>query len=243
VAKKRGHQVTLFEKGPRLGGQMILAAALPRKQNYFKSMDWLIGEIQGEGVDVRLSSQGNLAVIDEGKPDAVILATGASPAVRLPHADSSIITAWEVLAGREVGKRVLILGGGMVGMETAEFLSEKGCQVTVITSREGTEKLATDMEGTTRALLLERLAVSEISFVFAAKVVEVGKGRILVSQGEKRQWLEAETIISAQGSQSNQDLLRALEGKIPQIFSIGDCVEPRSAKEAIHEGFSAGLQV
>jgi 2,4-dienoyl-CoA reductase-like NADH-dependent reductase (Old Yellow Enzyme family)/thioredoxin reductase len=243
VAQKRGHRVTLFEKGPRLGGQMILAAALPRKQNYFKSVDWLVGEIQGEGVDVRLSSEGNLAVIDEGKPDTVIVATGASPAVRLPHADSSILTAWEVLAGREAGKKVLILGGGMVGIETAEFLSEKGCQVTVITSREGTEKLATDMEGTTRALLLERLSASEISFVFAAKVVEVGKGRILVSQGEKRQWLEAETIISAQGSQSNQDLLRALEGKIPQILSIGDCVEPRSAKEAIHEGFWAGLQV
>lgn len=243
VARRRGHQVTLWEKSSRLGGQMIVAAALPRKENYFKSMDWLIEEIQREGVEVRLNSEGTPVIIEREKPDVVILSTGASPAVRLPHADSSIITAWEVLAGREVGKRVLILGGGMVGIETAEFLSEKGCQVTVITSREGTEKLATDMEGTTRALLLERLSASEISFVFAAKVVEVGKGRILVSQGEKRQWLEAETIISAQGSQSNQDLLRALEGKVPQILSIGDCVEPRSAKEAIHEGFWVGLQV
>jgi 2,4-dienoyl-CoA reductase-like NADH-dependent reductase (Old Yellow Enzyme family)/thioredoxin reductase len=243
VAQKRGHRVTLFEKGPRLGGQMILAAVLPRKQNYFKSMDWLIGEIQREGVDVRLGSEGNLAVIDKEKPDAVIVATGASPAVRLPRADSSILTAWEVLAGKEVGKRALISGGGMVGIETAEFLSARSCQVTLITSREGPEQLATDMEGTTRALLLERLPTLKISFLFAAKVAEVGQGRALVSQGEKKQWLEAETIISAQGSRAEQDLLRTLEGKIPQIFSIGDCVEPRSAKEAIHEGFLAGLKV
>jgi pyruvate/2-oxoglutarate dehydrogenase complex dihydrolipoamide dehydrogenase (E3) component len=74
-------------------------------------------------------------------------------------------------------------------------------------------------------------------------VVEVGQGRVLVSQGEKRQWLEAETIISAQGSRPEQDLLRVLEGRIPQILPIGDCLEPRSAKEAIHEGFLAGLQV
>jgi NADPH-dependent 2,4-dienoyl-CoA reductase/sulfur reductase-like enzyme len=243
VAQKRGHRVTLFEKSPRLGGQMILAAALPRKQDYFKSVDWLIGEIQREGVDVRLSSEGNLAIIDMEKPDAVIVATGASPAVRLPRADSSILTAWEVLAGKEVGKRALISGGGMVGIETAEFLSEKGCQVTVITSRKGPEQLATDMEGTTRAFLLERLPASKISFLFAAQVVEIGQGRVLVSQGEKKQWLEAETIISAQGSRAEQDLLRKLAGKIPQILPIGDCVEPRSAKEAIHEGFLAGLQV
>jgi 2,4-dienoyl-CoA reductase-like NADH-dependent reductase (Old Yellow Enzyme family)/thioredoxin reductase len=243
VAGRRGHQVTLLEKSSRLGGQMILAAALPRKQTFSKSVDWLIGEIQREGVEVRLNSGGIPGVIEKEKPDVVILATGASPAVRFPHAGSSIITAWEVLAGREVGKRVIILGGGMVGIETAEFLSEKGCQVTVITSREGPQKLATDMEGTTRALLLERLPGFKISFMFSAKVEEARKGRVLVSQGEKKQWLEAETIISAQGSRAEQDLLRALEGKIPQILSIGDCVEPRSAKEAIHEGFLAGLQV
>jgi 2,4-dienoyl-CoA reductase-like NADH-dependent reductase (Old Yellow Enzyme family)/thioredoxin reductase len=243
VARKRGHEVILFEKGPRLGGQMILGAALPRKRNFFESMEWLIREIQREGVNVRLHSEGSPAVIEKEKPDAVIVATGASPVVRLSQSDSRVLTAWEVLAGREAGKRVLILGGGMVGIETAEFLSEKGCQVTVVTSREGPAQLATDMEGTTRALLLERLAVSKISFRFAAKVVEVGKGRMLVRQGEESQWVEAETIITAQGAQSNQDLLRALEGKVPQILSIGDCVEPRSAKEAIHEGFWAGLQV
>ena len=243
VARTRGHEVTLFEKGPRLGGQMILAAALPRKRNYFESMEWLNREIQREGVDVRLNSEGSPAVIEKEKPDAVILATGASPVVRLPRSDSKVLTAWEVLAGREVGKRALILGGGMVGIETAEFLSEKGCQVTVVTSREGPAQLATDMEGTTRVLLLERLPALKISFLYGAKVVEAGQGRVLVSQGERRQWLEAETLISAQGSQSNRDLHRALEGKGSDVLSIGDCREPRTAKDAIHEGFWAGLQV
>jgi pyruvate/2-oxoglutarate dehydrogenase complex dihydrolipoamide dehydrogenase (E3) component len=84
------------------------------------------------------------------------------------RSDSGTLTAWEVLGGNEVGKRTLILGGGMVGIETAEFLSERGCQVTVVTSREGPGQLATDMEGTTRAFLLERLPALKIFFVFGA---------------------------------------------------------------------------
>jgi pyruvate/2-oxoglutarate dehydrogenase complex dihydrolipoamide dehydrogenase (E3) component len=158
------------------------------------------------------------------------------------RSDSGILTAWEVLGGKEVGKRTLILGGGMVGIETAEFLSERGCQVTVVTSRESPGQMATHMEGTTRALLLERLPALKISFVFGAKVLEIGPGRVLVGRGEKKKWLEAETLISAQGSQCNQDLNRSLEGRSTPILLIGDCRGPRSAKEAIHEGFWAGLQ-
>lgn len=243
VARKRGHQVTLFEKGPRLGGQMLLASIPPRKRTLLKAIEWLTREIEREGVKVRLNTEGTAESIEREKPDAVIMATGASPVARIACSGPNILTAWEVLAGREVGKRVLVLGGGMVGIETAEFLSEKGCQVTVITSREGPEKLAPDMEGTTRALLLERLPASKISLMFSAKVVEVCEGQVLVSQEGKEQWLKTEAIILAQGSRANQDLLPALGGKVPQILSIGDCREPRSAKEAIHEGFTAALQI
>jgi len=242
VARIRGHRVTLLEEKPSLGGQMLLASIPPHKQTLMRAVEWLTREVEREGVEVRLNTEGRAESILKEKPDAVIVSTGASPIS--PNAfsafGSNVLTAWEVLAGRETGKKVLILGGGMVGAETAEFLSQKGCHVTVV---EMLQELATDMEGTTRALLLERLSAAGISVMLSSKVEEVREGRVLVSREGENQWLEGETIILALGSKAKQDLAPALEGKIPQVLAIGDCVEPRKAKEAIHEGFLAGLRL
>jgi pyruvate/2-oxoglutarate dehydrogenase complex dihydrolipoamide dehydrogenase (E3) component len=102
-----------------------------------------------------------------------------------------VMTAWDVLAGKEAGKEVLILGGGMVGMETAEFLSANGCRVTVV---EMLPKPAADMEGTTRALLLERLPASGIGVKLSTKVEQVRDGRVWVESKEGKVCLEADTL-------------------------------------------------
>lgn len=241
VARKCGHQVILFEKEPRLGGQALLASVPPHKQSLGKAVQWLIQETRMEGVEIRLNSEGNVRYIEEQKPDIVILATGAYPVLFCGSLTSdNILTAWQVLNGVETGKRVLILGGGMVGVETAEFLFQKGCHVMVVEMR---EELATDMEGTTRALLMERLKASTISIMLETKVEEIYEGRVLVTRGGRKEWLEAETIVLAMGSVSNDRLLSDLEGKVPQLFSVGDCVTPRRMKDAIHEGFWAGFHL
>lgn len=240
VARKRGHQVTLLEKSPRLGGQMLLASIPPHKQTLSKAMDWLTREVDREGVEIKLNTEGNEENIAKENPDVVIVATGARPISPDSFSGPKVLTAWEVLGGKEVEKEVLILGGGMVGMETAEFLSQKGCRVIVV---EMTERLAADMEGTTRALLLERIALQKISSLLSTEVKDIRDGKVLVSHDGNERWLEAGTIILALGSRANNEILQALEGKVPQILPIGDCVEPRKAKEAIHEGFAAALQV
>jgi 2,4-dienoyl-CoA reductase-like NADH-dependent reductase (Old Yellow Enzyme family)/pyruvate/2-oxoglutarate dehydrogenase complex dihydrolipoamide dehydrogenase (E3) component len=240
VARKRGHQVTLLEKSPRLGGQMLLASIPPHKQTLSKAMDWLTREVDREGVEIKLNTEGNEENIAKENPDVVIVATGARPIFPDSFSGPKVLTAWEVLAGKEVEKEVLILGGGMVGMETAEFLSQKGCRVIVV---EMTERLAADMEGTTRALLLERIALQKISSLLSTEVKDIRDGKVLVSHDGNERWLEAGTIILALGSRANNEILQAWEGKVPQILPIGDCVEPRKAKEAIHEGFAAALQV
>jgi len=125
-------------------------------------------------------------------------------------------------------------------METAEFLSEKGCRVTVV---EMLEKLAGDMEGTTRALLLERLPNSKIAVMLSTKVEQVRDREVLVRSAGGERWLEAQTIVLALGSRANNEIVRILEERVPQLFIIGDCLEPRRAKEAIHEGFLAARQV
>jgi len=240
VARRRGHRVTLMERNSRLGGQFLLASIPPYKQNLFKAIDWLIHEVKREGVEIRLNTEGNEQNIAPEHPDVVIVATGGRPISPDSFFGPKVLTAWEVLAGKEVGKEVLILGGGMVGMETAEFLSQKGCRVTVV---EMLERLAADMEGTTRALFVERVAPQGISSMLLTKVREVRDGKVIVTHDGKESWLDAETIILALGSRANNEILRALEGKVPQILPIGDCVEPRKAKEAIHEGFTAALRV
>lgn len=128
----------------------------------------------------------------------------------------------------------------MVGAETAEFLRHKGCQVTVI---EMLEALAADMEGTTRELLLERMKSEGISAMLSTRVERVQHGRVLVDSRGEEKWLEAETIVLALGAQPEQNILKDLEGKIPQMLAAGDCVEPRRAREAIHEGFLAALKI
>ena len=243
VAAKRGHRVILLEKGSQLGGQMILASIPHRKKILFRSIEWLINEIKREGVEVRLNHMATLESIIGEKPDTVILAAGARPVIRAACSDTKVVTAWEVLSGAKIGSKVVIIGGGMVGIETAEFLFEKGHEVTVLTSRAGLEDLATDMEGTTRALLLERLPTLSIRLKFSTKVIEICGNRVHFTQDAREQWLDADTVIIAQGSEADRKLLSALEGKVPELIVIGDCVEPRSAKEAIHEGFHAALNV
>ena len=238
-----GHRVTLWEKDSRLGGQMILASIPHRKNTLSRSIEWLTREIDQEGVEVRLNRKATLQTIRDENPDAVILAAGAKPVIRAACTDTRVVTAWEVLRGAKIGSPAVILGGGMVGIETAEFLCEKGHKVTVVTSRSGMESLATDMEGTTRALLLERLPTMNIRFVFSAKVLEVCGNQVHFTQDGQEQRLNVDTLIIAQGVESDRELFPALKEGGPELIVIGDCVEPRSAKEAIHEGFHAALKI
>jgi 2,4-dienoyl-CoA reductase-like NADH-dependent reductase (Old Yellow Enzyme family)/thioredoxin reductase len=239
AAGKRGHRVILFEKGKKLGGQFLLAAIPPYKKTLEKATLWLIRELEHEGVDVRLGTEATPDSVGRERPDGVILATGASPIFPAFCAGKDVVTAWEVLAGRETGRTVLVLGGGLVGAETAEFLSERGCQVTVV---EMLDELAKDMEGTTRLLLLDRLS-ARISVLLSTKVKEIRGGRVLVCCRGEEIWLEAETIVLALGSRADAEARKEWEGKFPQMIAVGDCVDARKAKEAIHEGFWAGLRI
>jgi len=240
VARKRGHQVVLFEKSDKLGGQMLLAAVPPYKETLMKAVKWLIGELEYEGVEVRLNTEATIGLLEQEKPDAVIVAAGASPHIPAAFSGPNVLTAWDVLRGSQTGQQVVIIGGGLVGAETAEFLCEKGCEVTII---EMLDELATDMEGTTRLLLLKRLAAAKVRAMISSEVKEVREGQVVVRRGGKKETIEGETIVVAVGSKSNRELVKTLESKFHEVIVIGDCVQPRKAMEAIHEGFRAGLRV
>jgi len=112
-----------------------------------------------------------------------------------------------------------------------------------VTLVEMQDDLAKDMEGTTRLLLIKRLSEVGVSVMLSAVVKEVREGGALVEQNGQERWLEAETIVLALGCQPNRSILTGLKGKPFEIISIGDCVQPRNLKEAIHEGFRAGFKI
>lgn len=243
VASWRGHRVTILEKKTSLGGQLLLASQPPYKKELFKAVDWLTREVQQANIKIRLGVEGNERTISEEKPDVLILATGAEPFLPQQLKSNNILTAWEALGERSaelMGKEVLILGGGMVGMETAEFLLQKGCRITII---EMQKAVALDLEGTSRALLLKRLSTKPISIMVSSKVEKIEESRVLINTSQGEKWLKADKIVLALGPQPDRKILKEAEGKVPQLFLIGDCLEPRRAKEAIHEGFFVGLNL
>ena len=244
VAAQRGHQVWLYEQGPSLGGQLLVAAKPPEKENLAKLNQHMIAQVNKLPVKLKLGERATPGVLESLKPEAVVLATGSRPVVpdipgmgKLP-----VVQAVGVLEGKvKVGERVVVIGGELVGCETAEYLAERGKRVTV-TRR--SKEMATKMNPTPRQHLLRRLSEKGVTLLPGVKYEGITeKGLEIIDSDGKRRLLEADTIVLAAGAQANDELGKALEGKGAEIYRIGDCVEPRNIKEAIAEGYAIGRQL
>jgi NADPH-dependent 2,4-dienoyl-CoA reductase/sulfur reductase-like enzyme len=235
VASARGHTVTLWEKAGALGGQSNLAAAPPHKADIKKVSEYYDTQLKKLNVRVELGKNATAHQILDKKPDAVILATGASPKIPdIPGLDQdNVVTAHDILAGVvEAGDRVLVAGGGLVGIETAEFLATKGKKVTVI---EMLERVGTDIGVTTRWIIMGRVKKLGIEILTRTKLVRItDKLAAVVKDGEEHT-LEADTIVLALGSEPRIKLLEGLQGKV-ECHAVGDCVEPRNMMDSIYEG-------
>ena len=243
VAAIRGHQVTLYEKGSELGGRLLIASIPPYKDEINALLKSLIARMQKAGVEVKLNTEVGVKTIEEERPDVVVLATGAVPIIPdIPgiHGDN-VATAEEVLTGgKEVGKEVIIVGGGMVGCETAEFLAQQGKKVAVV---EMLGRMANDVVATYRPFFLARLTQAGVRMETKAKVEEITDRGIRVSRDGTVELFAGDTVVLAVGFESNKGLAEELEGKVPSLQLIGDCNEPRKIKEAIEEGFCVGMGI
>ena len=257
VAALRGHQVTLYEKGRKLGGQLLQAAVPPHKAEINNLIAYQANQLKKNKVKVELGKELTADEVKKIKPDAVIVAAGMKPVIpqeEVPGLDtlSNVVMAEDVLMGKaKVGKRVLIIGGDLVGCETAEFLVDQGKEVTVARrSRFMADKMNPDM----RILLVDRLKQKGVRLVPGAlyqAATDTGV-RIHVRGGitsmaeiaaDALKNFPADTIVIAAGSTPNNDLAQALEGKVPALHSVGDCVEPRRILEAIREGWKAANEI
>jgi 2,4-dienoyl-CoA reductase-like NADH-dependent reductase (Old Yellow Enzyme family)/thioredoxin reductase len=244
VAASRGHHVTLYEADKKLGGQWLLAAVPPYKQGFKSLVDFLSHQIQKLGVEVVLGKTVTANCIRQTNPDAVVVATGAKSEIpAIPGVDQRhVITAQEVLKGYgNIGDRVLIVGGGGIGLETAEFLGEKGKNVTVV---EMLKKVGKGMGPTIRWNLLYRIKAQGIKIFTSTEVEGISEQGVVVNkEGRKETWQGIDTVVMAVGIRSNNELAGEIKGMVKDLYVIGDAVDPRRGIDAMREGAEVGRRI
>jgi 2,4-dienoyl-CoA reductase-like NADH-dependent reductase (Old Yellow Enzyme family)/thioredoxin reductase len=238
VAALRGHSVTLLEKQGVLGGQMLYADKGPLKHNITLLTDYLTGQIKKNGVKVMLGKTATAEAIIREKPEVVIVATGAVP-LRPPIdglEKSGAVDAIDVLSGKvDVGERVVVIGGDMVGGEVAEVLADKGRKVTIV---EMLPELLTKMAVQIRRPVLANMKEKGIQAKLSCTAKKITKeGVLIVDKDGKEEFLSADTVVLASGSKPVNNLVHELKDRISEIHCIGDAKEPRKIVEAIHEAF------
>jgi pyruvate/2-oxoglutarate dehydrogenase complex dihydrolipoamide dehydrogenase (E3) component len=241
VAAERGHKVILFEKEAALGGNFRIAAIPPKKGEIGDFVQYQSRALKELGVEIRtgvaiaLQDLSGLNDFDE-----IVIAAGGDP-IRPPAAEGqgNVCLPEDVLQNKvALGSNVVVIGGGMVGCETADWLAESGKQVTVL---EQLPQLAADVEIRTRKMLLLRLASHKVNTICNAKAERFGKDKVVYSEGGVESTIEGvDNIVLALGYRPNGAISQLPSKK---VHKLGDCVEPRKAMAAIHEGFLLGTRV
>jgi 2,4-dienoyl-CoA reductase-like NADH-dependent reductase (Old Yellow Enzyme family)/thioredoxin reductase len=241
IAAERGHQVTLYEEKSRLGGQFHLAARPPHKEGFMDVIRHQELMARRAGVDIRTGIHVTAERLEAAGPDAVVLATGGIPlTVDFPGLDRAHwVTASDVLEGsaKVETETAFIIGGGLVGLETADFLASQGRTITLVEMLEDT---GGDMDLLAKTMLNKRLYQKGAHLHTETKVLRLTEDTVITRQGDRDVTFDYETVVMAVGARPNNEMTKALGGSDLDIFIIGDAVEARSALEAIHEGFEVG---
>lgn len=262
VAAERGHEVTLYEREPKIGGLLPLAAFIKGLQ--IEDLTGLIAyqktRMAKYGVTVEVGREVDLALIEAVKPDVAIVAAGGIPTTPdIPGIDSRSVVSTADLRRRSrfllrflgpgilgwltklwlpMGKRVVVIGGQIHGCEIAEFLVKRGRQVTII---ESAEQLGGGIPGAVRTRLLAWLAEKGVTVLTGATIEKItGKGLNITTRAGEKQTIEADAILSALPLRADTGLCEVLQKKVPEVYAIGDCHEPHLILEATADGARIG---
>lgn len=245
VAALRGHDVTLFEKTTSLGGQLNIACVPPRKEEMRRAAQDLIRAVCNAGVHLCMGQTRTAEQLKDAGFEAVINAVGAhSAAPRIPGIDGvNVADAWKVLAGeQQVYGTVAVIGGGMVGCETAEYLAARGCKVSVI---EMMDKIAAGESTTILPTLLENYKTYGVEQYPSHKVKEFRMDAVVCENKDGAEvTIPCDYIVLAMGARSNQFDAAALEAANIPVYSIGDAAgKAADISNAIRTGYDTACQL
>ncbi len=243
IARQRGHKVILCEKSDKLGGQFLLAGVAPRKEEMRAAVLSMAAEAEHLGVDIRLNTPVTKELIREIHPHTLINAIGAFPVIpKIPGADLDfVVNSHDVLAGKKkVSGNVIVIGGGMVGMEVAEYLADKGCQVTDL---EMLSNFCMDLGDPRKICVTEHIYAAGIVPVTGVTVNAIEAGKVIGTKDGETVEYPCDYAVIAVGARARNG--RELEEAAREIGAgymvIGDAGMARRALNAVREGFDAAL--
>ena len=240
VAAIRGYEVDLYEKEAVLGGQINIAAVPPRKDEILRSVAYFECILPALGVNIHLNTVATKEIMNAA--DAVIVAVGAHDMMLpIPGADGkNVVSSWDVLAGKaDVSGHCAVIGGGLVGTETAEYLLEKGCTVSII---EMMDKIANGESSTILPTIMADFKAHDVKQYVNTRVSAIEGGCVKAMQGEEEITIACDTVVMAVGSKKN---VLDVEGVAAPVYYAGDCSGERTASiaEAIRGGYKAANEV
>jgi 2,4-dienoyl-CoA reductase-like NADH-dependent reductase (Old Yellow Enzyme family)/thioredoxin reductase len=242
---RRGHKVSLYERSDKLGGQWNIASAQGSKSDYSSFVERLSLDLSRSGTEVILGKSVNRKLVQEAKPNVVVLATGAVPqTLDVPGADGkNVVQANDVLLGKtQVGDRVVVIGARSLGMEVAIQLAEQGKKVSLV-SRGRLGGTSVPVEAFVYRALMNQLIKLRIPLYPHCPIRQIAEKGVYIEVEEEVFLLDADTVVLAVGARPDNHLAKELKGSVPKIFMIGDCAQPRNAREATDEATEVALKI
>ncbi len=266
VAAMKGHQVSIWEKDNKLGGQWNIASVPPGKSEFSSLLGYYKNILKELDVEILFNKKADIDSVKSAKPDVVLVATGAQPIIpSIPVSEKAkVINAWEVLKGEPVhGPNIVVIGGGSVGCETALYLAEKGTidadtlkfmmihQVENsdvlynlltrgsfrVTIVEMERDIARDMTRAMRWTILKHLKIMGIKILNQSTVKEITPAGVKIDKNGEELFINADTVVTAAGSRPDASLYEELKKEFKETYLLGDAVKPSTVKDAVHGAF------
>lgn len=242
IAAIRGNKVILAEKKEELGGRLVEGAAIAYKYLIGKFNLWLQNELKRHNVEVMLKREADEDLVKKIEPDVIIIATGAKPVIpEIKGIERKNVKLVEDILRQNaaVGDKVVVIGGGAVGCDTACALSEKGRNVTIV---EQLPELIRGVSVFNKSSILDAISSFGVSVRLNTIVKEVRQNGVLVENG-KESFIEADTIVVSAGYVGDDKVYEKLKTLGKRMYQIGDCVSTRNIYDAIHEGYIIGKEI
>lgn len=240
----RGHQPVVYEKGSRLGGNLIPGGAPDFKEDDIALADWYTNELNRLGVHVHLNTELNEKEIKTMDYDTVILATGSKPKVFSLGDDSHTYTAEQVLLKqKDAGKKTVVVGGGLVGCETALWLAQNGIHVTIVEALDKVMAVNGPLCAANKEMLEALLPFNGVEIITGAKVTEFANGEVKVDTKEGSKTIMSDSVILSVGYKEENTLYNNLQFDIPDLYLLGDAKKVSNIMYAIWDAFEVANHI